>query len=374
MEPNEIPVTVLMTVYNGEGYLRSSIESVLNQSFRNFEFLIINDCSTDRSLEIIQSYHDRRLVVYSNEKNFGQTRSLNRGLKLARGKYIARMDADDLVFPGWLTELSSFLEQNPETAVVSAKAVVLSSGAKIVRILNTPMRWEEIVLKSLTFSPINHVGSLMRKEVVLGEMGGYDESYHVPADFHLWSRLIRQGHRLAMVPQVLVAIRFHGENQSKAGNSQEMIRIIHDNVRYLTNYPIQEQEAVRLYKLVYEVSSLDFQEFRRSVTLLKSVYFQIKPSWKAEAFIETCLAQQQKTATMKKIFFCVEKGRFEEVRWLSRDYIRQRGWGNVFSLIWLISFGGIITLRLLPAIHAQLLQLKMQFILKGETPYKRTGI
>ena len=195
MGSKEILVTVLMTVYNGGQYLRSSIESVLNQSFQDFELLIINDCSLDNSLEIIHSYPDPRVVIYSNEKNFGQTRSLNLGLKLARGKYVARMDADDLVFPRWLTELSSFLEQNPETAVVSAKAVVLSSGAKIVRILNTPMCWEEIILKSLTFSPINHVGSLMRKQVVLGEMGGYDESYHVPADFHLWSRLIRQGHR-----------------------------------------------------------------------------------------------------------------------------------------------------------------------------------
>ena len=98
-------ITVLMTVYNGQDYLRPALESVLAQTYKNFELLIIDDASSDDSLRIIKSYQDPRIAVYSNPQNLGQTRSLNVGLKFATGEYIARMDADDLVFSAWLAEL-----------------------------------------------------------------------------------------------------------------------------------------------------------------------------------------------------------------------------------------------------------------------------
>ena len=95
-------ITVLMTVYNGAAYLRQSVESVLGQTFKDFEFLIIDDHSRDDSLAIARSYKDSRIVVHSNPENKGQVKSLNAGLGLARGDYIARLDADDLAFPRWL--------------------------------------------------------------------------------------------------------------------------------------------------------------------------------------------------------------------------------------------------------------------------------
>ena len=163
-----------------------------------------------------------------------------------------------------------------------------------------------MILKSLTFSPINHVGSVGRRNILL-EMGGYDESYHVPADFHLWSRLIRRGHRLAMVPKILVAIRFHEENQSKMKNPEEMIKIIYDNVRHLTAYPIEEREADLLYKLVYEVDSLDRQEFREALTVLESVYQRVRPSLGVGSCVGKIFTEQAKIAYMKKIFALIEK-------------------------------------------------------------------
>jgi len=85
-------VTVLMSIYNGEKYLKEAVDSILNQTFKDFEFLIIDDGSTDRSLEILESYNDPRIIIVQNKKNIGLTRSLNKGLKLAKGKYIARQD------------------------------------------------------------------------------------------------------------------------------------------------------------------------------------------------------------------------------------------------------------------------------------------
>ncbi len=362
-------ITVLMTVYNGGNYLFASIQSILNQTFRDFELLIVDDASTDDSLKIIQSYGDPRIVIHSNAVNLGQTKSLNVGLKLARGKYIARMDADDLAFPQWLEELTAFLERNSNVAVVSAKAAVITDQ-RIVRVLNTPTDWPDILLKSLTFSSINHVGSLMRKHIAL-EMGGYDEQYHIPADFHFWSRLIRQGHRLAVVPRILVAIRFHAENLSRSAawtrNQEEMISIICDNVRHLTTYRIEGKEATLLYKLIYEVHSLDYQEFQQALCILKGVYYQVKSSLEVESFIKKSLVDQEKIVYMKRILTCIDKGGFEEIRLLSRDYIRQHGWHNVFLLVWLISFGGTILPRFLPRIYEQARWLGAQWKLRCAT-------
>ncbi|MBN2301281.1 MAG: glycosyltransferase family 2 protein, partial [Lentisphaerae bacterium] len=92
-------ITVLMAVYNGERYVREAINSILGQTFADFEFLIINDGSTDHSRELISSYHDPRLRLIDNDHNLGLTKSLNRGIAAARGEYLARMDADDVSVP-----------------------------------------------------------------------------------------------------------------------------------------------------------------------------------------------------------------------------------------------------------------------------------
>ncbi len=354
-------ITILMTVYNGRTYLKSSLESVLNQTFKDFELLIIDDASRDDSLEIIRSYQtkDPRIVIYSNPVNVGQTKSLNVGLNLARGKYVARMDADDLVFPSWLAELSSFLKENPEIAVVSAKAVVMNGSKGLVRILNTPTQWPHIVLKSLTFSPINHVGSLMRKDIIL-QAGKYDETYHVPADFELWSRLMRNGQRLAVLPQILIAIRFHSENQSRMKNSEEIVKIIYDNVRHWTAYPLNTREAGLLYQLVYETSLLEQKSFQEARTIFRNVYRKFKVSLETQS-IDKILAEQEKTIYIKRIFFCIEKNDLYNIRWLAQDYMKQNGRGNIFSLIWLVSLAGIIILRVLPKVYEMSERLRLQW-------------
>ena len=105
-------VSVLMAVYNGEKYLLEAIESILNQTYTNFEFLIINDGSTDSTEEIILSYSDQRIRYIKNEQNLKLIASLNKGLDLAKGKYIARMDADDISLPDRLEKQVNFLERN----------------------------------------------------------------------------------------------------------------------------------------------------------------------------------------------------------------------------------------------------------------------
>ena len=121
MNKSQPKVSVLMSVYNGSQYLRESVESILNQTFTNFEFIIINDCSTDKTGEIltVSANQDNRITLINNEENIGLTRSLNKGLKIAKGEYIARQDADDISLPERLERQVESLDKNPEAVLIS---------------------------------------------------------------------------------------------------------------------------------------------------------------------------------------------------------------------------------------------------------------
>src|SRR3712207_3671984 len=114
MSPDSPKVTVLMAVYNGEAYLREAVDRILGQTFTDLEFLVVSDGSTDGSAEILRSYADPRLRVVENERNLKLIASLNRGLELARGEYVARMDADDVSLPDRLAKQVAYLEARPE--------------------------------------------------------------------------------------------------------------------------------------------------------------------------------------------------------------------------------------------------------------------
>lgn len=103
-----------MTVYNGAEYLSASVQSIIDQTFKDLEFLIVNDCSTYDFVKIIESFKDDGVVIFDNEKDIWQTKSLDIGLKLAKGEYIARIDADDVAFPLWLDKLVSFIRKHPD--------------------------------------------------------------------------------------------------------------------------------------------------------------------------------------------------------------------------------------------------------------------
>ena len=127
-------ISVLMSVYNGGRYLADSIRSILDQSFGDFEFLIVDDASSDGSLEIIEEFacNDKRIVILRNECNLGLTRSLNLGLDRARGKYIARQDADDISLPKRLEKQWEFLEANHEIGVMGTAYYLINACGEII--------------------------------------------------------------------------------------------------------------------------------------------------------------------------------------------------------------------------------------------------
>jgi glycosyltransferase involved in cell wall biosynthesis len=186
---NLIPITVLMPVYNAEKYLAEAIESILNQSFSDFEFLIVDDASTDKSVDIINSYDDERIKLIHNDKNFGVTYSLNRGLKLAFGKYIARQDADDISFKNRLQLQYEYLENHPQTVLLGSQAVFDKNSLPLPK----PTERAEVYYHLLAEGCAFYHGSVMFKLNAALEAGGYCEKILSAQDYDLWLRLGEAG-------------------------------------------------------------------------------------------------------------------------------------------------------------------------------------
>ena len=198
-----------MAVYNGERYLREAVDSILSQTFRDFEFLIINDASTDSSQKIIKSYRDKRIRLVINEKNIGLTKSLNNGIELAQGKYLARMDADDVALPGRLKVQLEFMETHPK--VVASGCSVESFTEDEVLVLRLPTEPEAIKAHLLFYNVLNHSTAIIRTNVVKKKHNRYDESFRLTQDYDLWVRLAGRS-KLKNLHAVLLRRRVHNES------------------------------------------------------------------------------------------------------------------------------------------------------------------
>jgi glycosyltransferase involved in cell wall biosynthesis len=207
-------VSVIMSVYNGERHLAEAIESILDQTFRDFEFIIINDGSTDGTADILGRYQrrDERIQVYPQD-NHGLIASLNRGVRLAQGACIARMDADDVSLPERLGKQVGFLDLHPQIGVLGSAVQVTDDNGHVYdtwRFPTTPafLRW------SLCFyNPIPHPTVMMRRQAVV-RVGGYASDMLHAEDYDLWRRLSSIT-LLSNMEDVLLLLRKHEASISK---------------------------------------------------------------------------------------------------------------------------------------------------------------
>lgn len=245
-------ITVLMAVFNGERYIQPTIESILNQIFADFEFVIINDASTDSTAEIIKSYKDARIILFNNATNIGQTKSLNIGLQLARGKYVARTDAGDVSLPMRLERQVTYIQSNPEVTVVSTSAFRYTDSWKVIDVVHMPNSKLAMIQRIFFASPIIHISVLMNRETIL-HLGGYDENYHIAADYELWSRLLIKNYLIENIREVLVGYMVSQESFSmkniKGKSFIETSKIIQTNVEKFTDISISFEQASNIYKM-----------------------------------------------------------------------------------------------------------------------------
>lgn len=216
-------VTVLIPVYNGEKYLHEALDSILNQSFKDFELLIIDDASADTSAAIIQSYSDPRIRLFKNEQNLGIAATLNQGMHLSRGKYIARMDCDDISHPSRLKKQVAFLDRNPDVAACGT--FIKTLGEVKSRTLIYPKYSEEIQCTLLFGSALAHPSVMFRKTSLEAQCLLYDENQKYVEDYELWVRLLEHGLKLTNLGEVLLTYRFHpNPHQAEQINNANSIR------------------------------------------------------------------------------------------------------------------------------------------------------
>lgn len=213
-------VTVLMSVYNGAKYLSEAIESILKQTYSDFEFLIVDDASTDCSIEIIKNYADPRIRLIANTQRKGLAANLNRGLELARGEYIARMDADDISMPQRLEKQVAFMKANPDLAASGTCALDMNEagGDLAVRKVfhgRALGRWIWMP------SPFIHPTVIFRKRVI--EKYGYDSSLEPAEDYGLWLKLHCGGETLDNLNEVLLRYRVHGQSVTASKRNAQLL-------------------------------------------------------------------------------------------------------------------------------------------------------
>ncbi len=206
-------ITVLMPVYNGEKFLEAAIDSILQQSFEDFEFLIINDGSTDKTKEIILSYNDKRIRYWENEKNIKLIATLNLGISLSNGKYIARMDADDISEPNRLQHQYVFMEANPDVGLLGTWYETFTEQG-LGGIARYVAEHEEIKFKQLYQIQVSHGTCMIRKEVLQKYNMEFDPKCAHAEDYDLFTRMSKVT-KLSNLQYVGYKVRHHEDEVSR---------------------------------------------------------------------------------------------------------------------------------------------------------------
>ena len=217
-------VSVLLPVYNAEKYLSEAIDSILNQTYANFEFIIINDGSIDNSEKIILSYNDRRIRYIRNEKNIRLVASLNKGIQLARGRYLVRMDADDISMPNRIEKQVTFMENNLKVGVCGSYLRVFGDERRVV-ISKLPIMDKDIRASLLVRNSLGHPNVIIRKSTLTVNGVCYDERFYRMEDWGLWITLMPKC-KFANCPEVLLNYRWVNTSESRINTKDEKHLII----------------------------------------------------------------------------------------------------------------------------------------------------
>lgn len=213
MHSNSPLVSVIIPVYNAEKFLANAILSVIGQSYNNLEIIIINDCSADSSFSILKQFQqkDQRIIILENNDNLGISKTLNKGIVSSKGKYIARMDADDVCFKDRIEKQVNFLEQNLNIAICGGSFLKIDEHDKVIGKISYPVNDAELRAELLFYCPFAHPTMMIRKSS-LDATGLYNDL--APAeDYELWLQMAEK-FEIANLPQNLIYYRVHANNST----------------------------------------------------------------------------------------------------------------------------------------------------------------
>jgi len=204
-------ITVLLPVYNGEKYLNKCIDSILNQTFKDFTLLIIDDKSTDKSLDIIKSYssNNSQVLLVQNESNIGLTKTLNKGINFTNSKYIARIDQDDISDSYRLELQEKFLSKNSDIALLGSFCKIIDSKNKFIGEWKTSLDHSSIINSIYKKNPFAHSSVIFDREKIIS-LGCYPEDYLYAQDLALWLKIMLK-FKVANLNNFLTNIRVHNQ-------------------------------------------------------------------------------------------------------------------------------------------------------------------
>jgi len=238
-------VSVVMPVYNRQEYVADAIESILSQTFTDFEFIIVDDGSTDHSLDIIESFvkKDNRIRVVKNNNNIGVAKTRNIGIELAKGKYIAFMDSDDVSHPDRFQRQVSYLENNPEIFVLGTSYAIINSTGEVISTHQTKLSPIEVRWALISKSAIVNPSTMSRNEIF--KVHGFQHlEMKAASDYDLWNRVCDK-FNIENLPDVLIYFRDHKErlsNTLKDNQKTNAIKIIRNRVKHLTGIYLSDEQ------------------------------------------------------------------------------------------------------------------------------------
>lgn len=263
-------ITVLMPVYNAAPFLRESVSSILGQTFRDFELLIIDDGSTDHSVKVLELFNDQRIRLVRHAENQRLIATLNEGLLLAKGKYVARMDADDVSLPNRLQLQWDYMERHPDVAVCGMQMEDLDKRQALSRVYEAP----DMISAALLFScALAHPTVMIRRAVTTAFPSAYDPGFPHAEDYALWAQ-ISVSHRLANLKEVGVRYRLHAGQVSRKYEDIQLagIREIHRfQLQRLGLHP-GEDTLERFFRFSYLDFDDSVQFCRETEQLLLQIY------------------------------------------------------------------------------------------------------
>lgn len=268
-------VTILLPAYNAALYLRDSLDSIMRQAFKDFDVLLIDDESMDDTSKIAIEYSniDRRIKYYKNEKNIGLIKTLNKGLSLAKGEYIVRMDADDIMFDDRLYKQVKYMDSNPECFVCGGQMEYIGGLTGMAPIL--PQKYEDLLYLSLINCPLYHPTTIIRNSAIKQFGLKYNDSYKHAEDYKFWSDIIfSHPNSIANIKDVVLFYRIsNNQITAKYSDEQDLISKIvrRENVQHvLVPYGIKLPEVVNC-EIIEKVSSLIRKEHIDAAEILTLV-------------------------------------------------------------------------------------------------------
>lgn len=237
---NKPILSVIMPAYNSEDYIEQAILSVLNQTFKDFELIIIDDNSTDSTFKIINKFalKDSRIRVLQSKKNLncGGDKCANLGLEAARGKYIARMDADDITYPTRFEKQIKFLEKNKNIYLVGSNADVINHMGEIIGEKNEPLTSDAIYKAYFGFHPLIHPTCVFRNKLKKGKKFKYEIKYSANNDYYTFFKLICQGYKFVNMEEKLIKYRIHSHNATFVDMKQKFVNSLKIRLSIVHNY------------------------------------------------------------------------------------------------------------------------------------------